>query len=297
MAVELEHVRAKIRRPREVHRAGEPPGSQRGALLPRAASTTWQELMPIVYTPTVGRGLPAASATSSARHARHLAHARRHRSHSRACCATIPTRTSGSSSSPTTSASSVSATRAPAAWAFPSASSRSTSPVPASTPPKVLPVSLDVGTDNPALLDDPLYIGHRAAPRLRGRGLRRIHRRAFVQACARCFPRAVVQWEDFHKRNAFRLLEKLPRARCPRSTTTSRAPRRVAVAGMLASAAHHGAADRASSACSSWAPAKPARASRSCCAHAMREAGVAAREDPAPSRLVFDSRGLAPRRR
>lgn len=64
-----------------------------------------------------------------------------------------------------------------------------------------LPVSLDVGTDNPALLADDNYLGWRH-PRLKGDEYI-----AFVQRFARAFksvfPHALCQWEDFSKQNAF----------------------------------------------------------------------------------------------
>src|SRR5207245_908465 len=68
----------------------------------------------------------------------------------------------------------------------------------AGIPPwQTLPISLDVGTDNQALLADHLYIGWRQ-PRLRGEEYHSLVDE-FVHAVVRRFPQALLQWEDFRK--------------------------------------------------------------------------------------------------
>jgi len=69
-----------------------------------------------------------------------------------------------------------------------------------------LPMTLDVGTNNPRLLDDPLYLGWRH-PRLEGDQYWEFIER-FVLGVRRNFPEALVQWEDFAKHKAFTLLER-----------------------------------------------------------------------------------------
>jgi malate dehydrogenase (oxaloacetate-decarboxylating) len=72
-------------------------------------------------------------------------------------------------------------------------------------PAATLPVMLDVGTDNPELLDDPLYLGWRHT-RVRGQEYDAFVE-AFVEAVKQKFPGVLLQWEDFSKQNAARLLE------------------------------------------------------------------------------------------
>jgi malate dehydrogenase (oxaloacetate-decarboxylating) len=69
-----------------------------------------------------------------------------------------------------------------------------------------LPIQLDVGTNNQKLLDDPLYLGYKQ-PRLRGAAYEEIIEK-FVLAVKKNFPEALLQWEDFGKSTAFKNLER-----------------------------------------------------------------------------------------
>jgi len=73
-------------------------------------------------------------------------------------------------------------------------------------PASTLPVCIDVGTNNERLLNDSLYLGYRHK-RLTGDAYYQVIER-FVQGLRRVFPNTLLQWEDFGKHHAFTLLDR-----------------------------------------------------------------------------------------
>jgi malate dehydrogenase (oxaloacetate-decarboxylating) len=73
-------------------------------------------------------------------------------------------------------------------------------------PEQTLPILLDVGTDNADRLADPLYIGWRS-PRVRGAAYDEFVEQ-FIAAVTARWPDVLLQWEDFANQNAGRLLDR-----------------------------------------------------------------------------------------
>ena len=73
-------------------------------------------------------------------------------------------------------------------------------------PGRMIPVVLDIGTDNQSLLDDEMYLGNRH-PRIRDERYDELID-AYVTTASRLFPHAMLHWEDFGAGNARRILHK-----------------------------------------------------------------------------------------
>lgn len=79
-------------------------------------------------------------------------------------------------------------------------------------PALCLPILLDVGTNNEELLDDPLYLGLKHK-RLTGDEYDAVVEE-FVNGVKKCFPQVLLQWEDFGKQNALRILKRYQERIC-----------------------------------------------------------------------------------
>lgn len=74
------------------------------------------------------------------------------------------------------------------------------------SPAYTLPITLDVGTNNPQLLNDPIYMGWNQ-PRISGEEYYQFVDQV-IDAVKRRWPKALIQFEDFAQKNAMPLLNK-----------------------------------------------------------------------------------------
>lgn len=79
-------------------------------------------------------------------------------------------------------------------------------------PQKVLPICLDVGTNNPKLIADPFYIGWKH-PRVTGDDYGKFIEKV-VSSLKKRYPHVLLQWEDFSKEHARTLLERYENKIC-----------------------------------------------------------------------------------
>ncbi|MHC4408564.1 MAG: NAD-dependent malic enzyme [Planctomycetota bacterium] len=150
-----------------------------------------------------------------------------------------------------------------------------------------LPVDLDVGTNNTALLRDPLYLGIRE-PRVRDEEYFSFLDE-FVEAVKEVFPGALVQWEDFSNATAFSILERY-RDEVPSFDDDIQGTGAVVAAGVLTAVKRAGRSLR-----DERIVMYGAGAAGGGCAFAIRDAMVAdgIKPDEAMEKIVcLDSRGL-----
>src|SRR5262252_9469587 len=100
-------------------------------------------------------------------------------------------------------------------------------------PATTMPIMLDTGTDNEELLADPLYLGWRDE-RVRGAEYDQFIE-AFVQAVMEKYPNVLLQWEDFSKHNAPRILQQYRNRLCTFNDDIQ-GTGAVTVAGLMAAA-------------------------------------------------------------
>ena len=155
-----------------------------------------------------------------------------------------------------------------------------------------LPIDFDVGTDNEALLADPLYLGVRHR-RLRGTDYWSLLDE-LVAAIAEVFPRAIVQWEDFANENAFAILDRY-RTQIPSFNDDVQGTGAVVAAGVR-TAVHRIGRDLAGERVVFHGAGASGGGSAIAVRAALREAGVPETE-LARRVLLLDSKGLIVRDR